>query len=104
MSIAEPPVQTQSKSEPVLPVSTSVNLTRPKWCSPLAWQIFILIAGSVTILVGIAMLVLPGPGSLVIYAGIGILATEFIWAKQIFVKIRDCAVYCYRRLQAWWQK
>ena len=52
------------------------------------WQIWIAIAGIVTILVGIVLLPLPGPGSLVILAGVGILATEFLWAKQLLLRVR----------------
>ncbi len=35
------------------------------------------------LLLGIAMLVLPGPGWLTIFAGMAILATEFAWARWL---------------------
>jgi len=50
--------------------------------------IVVTIGGLVTILVGIAMLVLPGPGLLVIFSGIGILAVEYAWANHLFHGIR----------------
>ena len=40
------------------------------------------IVGSIVLLAGIALLVLPGPAFLVIPAGLAILATEFEWAKR----------------------
>ena len=39
-------------------------------------------AGSTVLIAGIAMLVLPGPGLVVIIAGLAILATEFAWAER----------------------
>jgi uncharacterized protein (TIGR02611 family) len=43
----------------------------------------ITIAGFLVILAGAAMLVLPGPGILVIIAGLAILATEYVWAQRL---------------------
>jgi len=31
----------------------------------------------------------PGPGSALILAGIAVLATEFIWAKQLLAKLKE---------------
>lgn len=45
-------------------------------------KFFIALMGGTVILVGIAMLVLPGPGLLVIAGGLALLATEFIWARR----------------------
>jgi len=45
-------------------------------------KFFIALIGGTVILVGIAMLVLPGPGLLVIAGGLALLATEFIWARR----------------------
>jgi uncharacterized protein (TIGR02611 family) len=39
--------------------------------------------GFTVVLIGIAMLVLPGPGLLVIAAGLGMLALEFAWAERV---------------------
>jgi uncharacterized protein (TIGR02611 family) len=39
--------------------------------------------GFLVVLTGIAMLVLPGPGLLVIAIGLGILALEFAWAERL---------------------
>ncbi len=40
------------------------------------------IAGFLVVLVGLAMIPLPGPGLLVIAAGLAILALEFAWAER----------------------
>jgi len=46
------------------------------------------IVGGVVVLVGVAMLVLPGPAILVIPLGFAILATEFGWAKRWVQQVR----------------
>ncbi|SHJ82667.1 tellurite resistance protein TerC [Malonomonas rubra DSM 5091] len=46
-----------------------------------AKRLTILIVGSTLLLVGIVMLVLPGPGTLVIIIGLTVLAAEFAWAR-----------------------
>jgi uncharacterized protein (TIGR02611 family) len=45
-------------------------------------KIFNALIGGTVVLIGVAMLVLPGPGLLVIAGGLAILATEFIWARR----------------------
>jgi hypothetical protein len=37
---------------------------------------------------GIVMIVLPGPALIVIPVGLGILSTEFIWAKSLLRKVK----------------
>lgn len=43
----------------------------------------ILVIGGTIILIGLAMLVLPGPGIAVLIVGLAILATEFVWAENL---------------------
>ncbi len=45
-------------------------------------KFFIALIGGTVLLVGVALLVLPGPGLPIIAAGLAILATEFFWAKR----------------------
>ena len=45
-------------------------------------RIAITIAGVVVLLAGLALLVLPGPGWVLIFAGLAILATEYVWAAR----------------------
>jgi len=42
-------------------------------------------------LIGIALIVLPGPAFIVIPIGLAILATEFLWAKRWLQKARHMA-------------
>jgi len=45
-------------------------------------QAVIFVLGISVVIVGIAMIVLPGPATVVIPAGLAILATEFVWARR----------------------
>jgi tellurite resistance protein TerC len=47
------------------------------------------IVGGVTLLVvGVAMLVLPGPGILVIALALAVLSGEFVWARRLLVRVK----------------
>jgi Putative transmembrane protein (PGPGW) len=46
-------------------------------------RVGVTIAGFLVLLAGAAMLVLPGPGIVVIIAGLAILATEYVWAQRL---------------------
>jgi tellurite resistance protein TerC len=41
------------------------------------------VIGTTIILIGIALIFLPGPGVLVIAIGLGVLASEFVWARRV---------------------
>lgn len=41
------------------------------------------IGGGVVLVVGIIAIPYPGPGWLIVFAGLGILSTEFAWAQRI---------------------
>jgi tellurite resistance protein TerC len=56
-----------------------------------AKRIVVAIIGGTITLIGIAMIVLPGPAFIVIPLGLSILATEFLWAKRWLQKVRDMA-------------
>jgi uncharacterized protein (TIGR02611 family) len=45
--------------------------------------------GFTVLVVGVAMIVLPGPAFIVIPIGLGILATEFIWAKSLLRTVKQ---------------
>jgi uncharacterized protein (TIGR02611 family) len=46
-------------------------------------RIAVTLAGLVLLAAGLAMMVLPGPGVLVILAGLAVLATEYVWAQRM---------------------
>ena len=54
-----------------------------------AKRLVIVVTGFTILLAGLAMIVLPGPAIIVIPAGLGILATEFIWARNLLSKINN---------------
>ena len=53
-----------------------------------ARRIAISIVGGTVLLIGIAMLVLPGPGLVVIPLGLAILGIEFAWARAWLRKVK----------------
>lgn len=54
-----------------------------------ARRIVITVVGASVVLLGIALLVLPGPAFLVIPVGLAILSLEFAWARHWLHKIRE---------------
>ena len=44
--------------------------------------------GSAVVLIGLAMIVLPGPAFIMIPLGLGILAIEFEWARHLLKKVK----------------
>jgi uncharacterized protein (TIGR02611 family) len=46
------------------------------------------IIGSLILVVGIIAIPYPGPGWLIVFAGLGILATEFTWAENLLLYLR----------------
>jgi len=58
-----------------------------KW----ARRIAISLIGGTVILIGIAMIVLPGPAMVVIPLGLGILGIEFAWARSWLAKVKAAA-------------
>jgi len=52
-------------------------------------KIVIAAVGSSLLLIGAAMVFLPGPAIVVIPAGLAILATEFVWAKTLLRKLKE---------------
>jgi len=53
-----------------------------------ARRIAVIVAGSLLLLVGIALLVLPGPGIPLIIAGLALLGTQFPWARRALQWLR----------------
>ena len=47
--------------------------------------------GGLVTLLGVVALIAPGPGWLIIFTGLGILATEFAWAARALTKARGIA-------------
>ncbi|MFC7344408.1 TIGR02611 family protein [Saccharopolyspora griseoalba] len=56
---------------------------RRKPAMNLTYRIVLGTVGGLVLLAGILMIPYPGPGWLVVFAGLGILATEFAWAHRV---------------------
>lgn len=62
-----------------------------------ARRIVLTVIGATVVLLGIVMLVAPGPGLLSIAAGLAILALEYAWAKRWLRSVRNGAEYTWNR-------
>jgi len=54
-----------------------------------ARRVIVIVVGFTILLIGVAMIVLPGPAIVFIPLGLGILGTELLWAKRLLNKIKD---------------
>lgn len=53
-----------------------------------AKRVAIAILGTIVLLVGIIAIPYPGPGWLIVFAGLAILGTEFDWAQRLLDRVR----------------
>lgn len=60
----------------------------------LIWRGAVTLLGLAVVAVGIVLLPFPGPGWLIIFAGLGILASEYEWAARLLRYARE-------RVRAW---
>lgn len=77
------------------------NRPRIKFSEIIAWvassgkriavMTVVTVAGFALIIIGIAMFVTPGPGFVAILAGLGVLATEYAWARIALCKAKEHA-------------
>jgi tellurite resistance protein TerC len=61
-----------------------------QWLPDIRWlrRVIVAVIGFTVLLIGVAMIVLPGPAVVVIPLGFAILATEFVWARRILKKAK----------------
>ena len=52
-------------------------------------RVIVFVLGMSIVLVGVVMLVTPGPAVVVIPAGLALLATEFLWARRLLRRLKD---------------
>ena len=64
-----------------------------------ARRIVVGVIGGTILLIGVAMVVLPGPAILVIPIGLGVLGLEFAWARHWLRKLRATANDVYSRVR-----
>jgi uncharacterized protein (TIGR02611 family) len=53
-----------------------------------ARRLAVAIVGVTVTLLGVVMLVTPGPGWLAILLGLGVLGAEFVWARRLLVRLK----------------
>ncbi len=56
-----------------------------------AKRVIVSVVGATVLLIGVALLVLPGPAFIVIPVGLAILATEYAWARRWLKRARRIA-------------
>jgi uncharacterized protein (TIGR02611 family) len=64
------------------------------WCTEnikIVRRVIVSVVGATVLLIGVALLVLPGPAFIVIPLGLAILATEYAWARRWLKKVRQMA-------------
>lgn len=54
-------------------------------------RVIVSVIGATVLVIGVALLVLPGPAFIVIPIGLAILATEYAWARRWLKKVRRMA-------------
>ena len=59
--------------------------------NPLIKRVLVGFVGGLVTLIGVVALVAPGPGWLIIFTGLGILASEFAWAARVLTSVRGVA-------------
>jgi uncharacterized protein (TIGR02611 family) len=52
-------------------------------------RFFKILGGFTLLLIGAVMLVTPGPGWLVIFLGLTLLAAEFVWARRLMDRMKQ---------------
>ena len=69
-----------------------------------ARRLAVAIVGFTVILLGVVMLVTPGPGWLAILLGLGVLGVEFVWARRLLGRLKKsaaklaCSVFAARKI------
>ena len=59
--------------------------------NPLIKRVLVGFVGGLVTLIGVVALVAPGPGWLIIFTGLGILASEVAWAARVLTSARGVA-------------
>jgi len=81
---------------------TEQSIGSPSWIKRLSgiWnvenikvvrRVIVSVIGATVLVIGVALLVLPGPAFIVIPIGLAILATEYAWARRWLKKVRRMA-------------
>lgn len=61
-------------------------------------RIAVTVVGAALVVAGVVMMVLPGPGLLVVAAGFAVLGTEYVWAATVLERGKRAAASIGRRI------
>jgi len=81
------PRATEGQEKPVVTFFGRIFITTLRQ----ARRLIVTVIGFTVLLIGVAMLVLPGPAVVVIPIGLAILATEFVWAERLLQRMKQTA-------------
>jgi uncharacterized protein (TIGR02611 family) len=56
---------------------------------PLIWKTLIAVLGAAVVVIGLLLIPLPGPGWAVVFLGVAVWATEFVWAQRLLGRGRQ---------------
>ena len=56
---------------------------------PVVRRTIVAVVGGTILLSGLLLMVLPGPGILVILVGLAVLGSEFVWARRMIQRARE---------------
>ena len=68
------------------------------WIGRSSKRIAVTVVGGGLVALGLAMLVLPGPGIVVVVAGLAVLATEYVWAATALERAKSLGTAAKRRI------
>lgn len=74
------------------PPPSSGPVAQPRGAGGQVRRILVTLAGVVLLVVGILLLILPGPGLLLVLAGMTVLASEYEWARRRTAPVRRRAL------------
>lgn len=75
-------------------------IRRHPWLD-VTYKVIVTLLGTLIILAGVAMLVLPGPGWLTIFVGLAILGSEYHWARRLLGWLRKVLARIWERWRGW---
>lgn len=82
-------VETSGPRRAVRRLSAARDRIKRSRSGALTYRLVVSLLGVAMIVVGIILLPLPGPGWLIIFAGLAVLSTEFEWAARLLRFARD---------------
>jgi uncharacterized protein (TIGR02611 family) len=62
-------------------------------------KVGVAVVGGIVVAIGLTLIVLPGPAIVVVPLGVAILATEFIWAQRLLLRIRSFTARVLERMK-----